>query len=208
MSFLDLLITGVLGYQAFKGWQKGFIRLCLELVALIFGLFQAIKHYQAVGTMLHIQFAWPLLLANVGAFLLLWGLIFLGLSLVAWGLDRLISFTLLVVFNKVGGLLLGVIKGAFILWPLLLILQSFQPEMLCTSNLAKFIPSQTILRLLPDFKALLFSKQTAVMPAFDGKVSRILGNTLSSRLSFFINGDGKAYIVPRNIGIVTGSLDG
>ena len=99
MVLLDLIITVLLGYQSFQGWQKGFVRLFFELLALILGLVEAMKNYRYVATLINQQWAWPVPVTNVVAFVAIWGVIFMGLSLVAWGLDRLINLTVLAVFK-------------------------------------------------------------------------------------------------------------
>lgn len=115
IPFLDLTITAMLAFFMYVGWKQGLPRLLLTLGALYTGFLLASVYYHLFAVMLaNIFKIWPDFTTDLIAFILLDAVV-TGLMLVLlinlFGHIEIMGRAM--VFGKVGGMLTGLVAGAF-----------------------------------------------------------------------------------------------
>jgi membrane protein required for colicin V production len=115
MSFVDILIWAVLLVFAVKGFSRGLVREVCSLLGLVAGGWAAFRYApylaEAVRPIIHLPHHVAVVLSFVFLFLLI-GLLFF---LVGHLLTVVFKIMLLGGINRVGGVLFGLMEGAFIL---------------------------------------------------------------------------------------------
>ena len=143
MIFIDILAIIIIIYNAISGIKRGLLQIVFDL----FGFY--------ISTMIALRFSEPFSLKiqelinaslphpKVIAFVAVWTVIFIAIMFFSTLLNRLFSFTIFSPFNRIGGLVLGALKGMCIVVPFLLpmvyfnlafaesslIVQSFRPQL-------------------------------------------------------------------------------
>ena len=129
-NWLDLVLVLALGMAAVRGYQRGFIVEICSLIALWLGAFAALHFsdrvaiwmgFEAQGTIL------PFLITFLGVLLLV--------HLLARALTTLIELALLGLANKIAGIVVALVRSAFVISIMLNILiaytqNSFPPQAL------------------------------------------------------------------------------
>lgn len=115
MTLLDLIIWLILIAFLVKGFMKGLIREVCTLLGLVAGGWAGFKYYLflagAFTPLIHL----PRTVAVVLAFLLIFLVIGLLFYLLGYLLTVILKIMLLGGVNRVGGMLFGLLEGAFIL---------------------------------------------------------------------------------------------
>jgi membrane protein required for colicin V production len=115
MSLVDVLIWVVLLIFAVKGFMKGMIREVCSLLGIVIGGWAACYYYIPFAAILRSHFHFPHSVALFFSF----GLIFVTSGLVFFFLGHLLTTFLKIIllggFNRIGGLFLGFVQGAFVL---------------------------------------------------------------------------------------------
>jgi membrane protein required for colicin V production len=126
MSYFDIIVGILLILAAFKGLKNGLIKELAGLTALILGIILAVQFSGAMAQFLSGFFHsghMPII-----AFIITFALVVIVVHLVAQLLHTLINAVALGIFNRILGLVFGVIKAGFIISILLLGLQVFGLE--------------------------------------------------------------------------------
>ena len=110
MTTLDLIIVIVLGAGAVVGFMKGFIKQVVSMVGLVAGLLVARALFGVVGEKLAVEAGMSATFGQIVAFLLIWIIVPLGLSLVASVLTKIASTVHLGFVNRWLGSGIGLIK--------------------------------------------------------------------------------------------------
>ncbi len=115
MNGFDILFLIVLALGAWKGWSGGFLREVLALIGVFLGLFVAYKLYEQVGFHIAPYINVKPTYANIIAF----ALIFIGVPvLLGWLaslLTKFMEWAGLESVNRLGGVIVCVVKYAVIL---------------------------------------------------------------------------------------------
>ena len=111
MNFLDIIIAIPLVWFMFKGWNKGLIVELATLLALVIGLYVALNFSYIVADWLNMEGKHVALIA----FLITFVLLIIAIYALGKLCEKLINLVLPKFINKVGGLLLGVLKVAIVL---------------------------------------------------------------------------------------------
>ncbi|MGQ1889445.1 CvpA family protein [Thermophagus sp. OGC60D27] len=126
MSYFDIIAGIILILSALKGLKNGFIKELAGLAALILGIIFAVQFSDVTGRFLsgffHSQYM------GIIAFLVTFGVVVVMVHLIAGLMHTLINAIALGLFNRLLGLVFGVLKAGFILSIILLGLDAFGIE--------------------------------------------------------------------------------
>lgn len=136
MNILDIVIVLILGYNAIKGFQKGFVRISFDLVGFFGGLFVAWQFKGSAMALIepYVQLS-PLILQSV-AFFMVWLSVIFASRLMCKIVQRVITITFLGPINILAGFGLGIGKGLCFVLPIVIALMSFQIKLLDDSIIA------------------------------------------------------------------------
>lgn len=115
MAIPDLIIAGLLGYGAWRGWQQGFIVVFINTVALIAAVLVSLKFLHQTTQWLETTTRQPQVVLPILAFGILFTLTFFGLKWLATLTSKSIKMTLLGAADRFAGALFSCLKMAFIL---------------------------------------------------------------------------------------------
>lgn len=126
MNYFDIIVGIILILALIIGFKKGLIIELASLVALIIGLFGAIKFSDITAQYLsnYINSDHIGIIAFIGTFIL----IVVAVHLVAKLVDKLVSAIALGAINRILGALFSLLKYAFILSVLVAVVESFDPN--------------------------------------------------------------------------------
>ena len=136
MNYVDVLILIPLVYGAFRGFHQGLLMEMSTLFALILGVFLSLKYAADVEVVLRDFVVLPESYSYYVAFALTFLLVIIVINLLGKLLTRLVDLVSLGIFNKVFGILLGIVKGALVVCVVL-----FMVNML--DRKYDFIPAKT-----------------------------------------------------------------
>jgi membrane protein required for colicin V production len=126
MSYFDIIVGILLILAALKGLKNGLVKELAGLAALLLGIIFAVQFSDRTSEFLsgffHTQYM------GVIAFLLTFVLVVVIVHLIAHVLHRLINAVALGVFDRILGLVFGVVKAGFIISIVLLGLEIFGLE--------------------------------------------------------------------------------
>lgn len=122
MSYLDIILIIPLLWGAYKGFTKGFIIQVSTLAALMLGIYGGIKFSESVSVYLqgYIDVSYRVLMLI--SFALTFLLIVIAIHFLAKVLEKFISLIALGFINKLFGAIFGLLKTAFILSVILIII--------------------------------------------------------------------------------------
>jgi len=123
-TLLDILLWGVLAACAVKGFMKGLVREVCALLGVVAGAWAAFTYYGYVSTALSGFIRLPQSVATPISFLLIY--IVLGVLFFFAGhlLTTIFKIMLLGWLNRFGGILFGLLQGAFLVCIALAVLTS------------------------------------------------------------------------------------
>ncbi len=128
LNLLDYIVLGILVLFIIQGFMKGFISSLAAIAALIVGIWAAIHFSNYIGALLNEHFhpsqKWLPVLAYVITFLL----VVIAILLLAKLAEKLINATGLGFLNRLGGGVLGIVKGVILVSVLILLLQLIDPK--------------------------------------------------------------------------------
>jgi membrane protein required for colicin V production len=115
MSLIDILIWAVLLIFVVKGFMKGLVREVCSLLGLVAGGWAAFKYYHFLAEAVRSFIRLPQHVALVLSFILIF--LVLGLLFYFFGhlLTVIFKIMLLGGLNRIGGVVFGLLEGAFIL---------------------------------------------------------------------------------------------
>lgn len=114
MKLLDLVILVFLAFFLYRGAKKGLIREIFGLIAVLGALFCAVVFVDVGVAVIKDVGEVPASLSLFISFLLIFISVFVVVWIVGAVLSKLIRLTLLVWFDRLGGLLIGLFKGVLI----------------------------------------------------------------------------------------------
>ncbi len=151
-NIFDLVIILLLAFSAYRGYSKGIIASAASLAALLLGVWGAIKFSSLMAgwlkTFIHTDEKIITWIAFAGVFII----VVIGVNLIAKALEGIAEMSALGFVNKVFGAAFSVLKTAFIVSILLVILNTlnwnfnfFSPQLkhdsLFYNPISKFAPS-------------------------------------------------------------------
>lgn len=123
MNWVDIGIIALLGVAVVLGFKKGLVQEIVGIVALVAAFFFALLfHPAAAGALLQAFPKLPAGIAPTGGFIAMFLAAFLAITLAGWLLAKIIKATPLDFADKLGGMTVGLFKGALVISILLLLL--------------------------------------------------------------------------------------
>ncbi len=112
MNWVDLIVLGVLALFGLRGYFRGLFREVLSLVGLVAGFIVAVRYDETVAALGRAYWnASPFILKGA-AFVALFFVVYFSFSLIGWLLHRSEKALFLQGLNRVGGITIGIGKGA------------------------------------------------------------------------------------------------
>jgi uncharacterized membrane protein required for colicin V production len=128
MSGIDIGIIVTLILNALFGLRKGFVRIVFDMLALGVGFFVGIQHYSEVSTFISYYLPLKSTYVSLVSIGLLWISVFVVLGVTGRIVNRLVMYSGFSLFNRFGGLFLGVVKGVFMAVPIIISVLFFNPQ--------------------------------------------------------------------------------
>lgn len=154
MNYIDLVFGLILVYSGYKGFSKGFVVYAASFLALLLGIFGAMKFSWFTAGILSRNFQINPDQTSLISFIVTFIAIVIGIHILARIADKLIKAVALGMINRILGLVFSIAKTAFIISIVLIIFTSLNDRM-------KIIPDQTIsesilFRPLTEFSRMVF----------------------------------------------------
>ena len=137
MSFIDIVLGGLILFGFVRGFMKGLFVEVASLVALIAGIYGAIHFSYFVGDFLANRLSWEEKYINLAAFTVTFVIIIIVVSLAGKLLTKVADFAALGILNKILGGVFGGLKIAIILGAVLVFFHR-------TNNAIGFVDEETI----------------------------------------------------------------
>lgn len=115
MNIIDLILLVLLSLFALRGYFKGLFRESFSLLGLFIGFMMAVRYDEPVAALWANYWEFPLIILKAITFVTLFFLVYFTFSLAGRLLHRCAKFLFLKAVNRVGGVVLGMGKGAAIL---------------------------------------------------------------------------------------------
>ena len=115
MSIIDPVLLVLLSLFALRGYFKGLFREGFSLLGLLIGFMVAVRYDEPMALFWSDYWRFSLILLRVLSFVGIFFVIYFTFSLAGWLLHRSAKFLFLQAVNRVGGIVLGMGKGAAIL---------------------------------------------------------------------------------------------
>ena len=152
MNYFDIIFILLFLWSAYRGIKKGFVVMAASLAALILGIWGAVRFSYFTFSFLSSHFELKTQYLSLIAFALTFVIIVILVHLIARLIEKLVEAVALGILNRIAGLLFGLIKTAFILSVILVVINTideklpFIPEehksnSLLYEPLSKLVPS-------------------------------------------------------------------
>lgn len=133
LNYFDVVIAILLLWSGYRGFSKGFLIMAASLAALVLGVWGAIRFSDLTAGFLIENLDFQGKYTALIAFALTFVGIVIGVHLLARGMDKLVKAVALGIVNRVAGLAFAVLRTAFLVSIVLVILNSIDQR-------APFIP--------------------------------------------------------------------
>ena len=128
MNYFDIIIAAILLYSAYKGFSKGIVIQAASLIALVLGIYGAIKFSDVTAEFLVSEFG----LTTEYLSLISFAITFVGIVIIVHLIAKIISKFMRAValgfIDRISGLVFGVLKMTFIISIILVILNNFNKK--------------------------------------------------------------------------------
>ena len=114
MNVIDIIILIILAWGAFRGFTKGFILQIITFIALIIGIWAALKFSDVMAEFLTRSMDITGKYLPVLSFILIFVLVIVVAHLIGMLLTRIFELVALGWLNRLGGIVFGILKMAFI----------------------------------------------------------------------------------------------
>lgn len=109
-NWVDIIVIAILTRSFFVGMQKGVVVETFKLLGVFFALLITFHYYSILARVLH----FPEGFGHILTYVLLWAIIVLDFKLLRDGLLLLVKVEAQSLFDKWGGLVLGLVRGLLI----------------------------------------------------------------------------------------------
>lgn len=128
MNYIDIILGLLLLVAAVRGFMKGFIYEVASLAALILGVWGGIHFSHSLADLIRHTFSWDPSYLRLLSFLIILLVIVVLIHLLGAVLSKIVDAVSLGFLNHTAGLFFGVVKAAFILSILLVLLDRFDRQ--------------------------------------------------------------------------------
>jgi membrane protein required for colicin V production len=120
----DIVVLAVIGILTIIGFWKGTVRQLFGLLGVVSGYVLALRYYQLCSKFLtHFHPG----IAKAISFIAICLVCIIVAHLIAWAVERFINISKLGFFNRVGGGVLGFLKGCIVITAVVMIFTTFLP---------------------------------------------------------------------------------
>ncbi len=123
-KIFDIAVLIILAFSAYKGFAKGLIASAASLIALVAGVWGAFKFSsftaQHISGWIDVSYKYM----NIIAFVITFIAIVIGIHLIAKALEGVANAAALGFVNKTTGAVFGILKGAFLISVLLIVIDA------------------------------------------------------------------------------------
>ena len=151
LNLVDFLIIVVIGYQTYKGFKKGLVRLVFDLLAMFLSVYIALNYFREGASLLeqylnlHGQFV------HILGFASIWASTFIAFSYIGKIVNKHVNVSVFGPLNILGGIIIGTIKATVFLAVFIVPLYAFGNNTVKNS----YIVSRTSPYLEPIIKDLI-----------------------------------------------------
>ena len=124
LNYFDVVISIFLLWSAYRGVTKGFLIMAASLAALVLGVWGAIRFSGLTADFLVEQFGWGTKYLTLISFALTFVGIVVLVHFLARAVSKLVKAVALGFIDRIAGLLFGVLKTAFIISIILVVINS------------------------------------------------------------------------------------
>ncbi|MGQ8337071.1 CvpA family protein [Sunxiuqinia sp. A32] len=121
MNYIDLILGVLLFIAAIRGFGRGFVSEVASLVALVLGIWGALRFSHLTGQFLVETFDFQSKYMGLISFFVTFVLIVVVVQLISHAVEKIIDSIALGFLNRLAGLLFGIIKTALILSVVLIV---------------------------------------------------------------------------------------
>jgi membrane protein required for colicin V production len=164
MNVFDIVVLTIIGILTIVGFWKGMVRQLITLAGLIAGYMLAVRFYGPCSLFLT---SFPPGVAKATSFIIIFLVSILIAHIIAWAVERLFAHSGLGFFNRVGGGLLGFLKGCIIIVVVVTVLTSFFP-----ANSRPLKGSYTYKHILPVIAVLKKVSREDIKAKYDEKIGK------------------------------------
>jgi len=125
MNSIDIVIVILILWGAINGFIKGFVIQSLTLVALVLGVWAGAAFYETIGNYLAQQFSVSVKIMQVVSFTLIFIVVLVAMHYISKLLTDVLGKSVLGKLNRIGGVIFGMAKMAFITSIFIVIIQKF-----------------------------------------------------------------------------------
>ena len=128
MNYLDIILLILLLLSALNGFKNGFVEELAGLVALILGIWAAIKFSAVLGGYLTDTFQCDVKYVNILAFIGIFIFVIILINIIGALISNLLKAIKLNFINRLAGLLFGALKGIIILSVFLVVINKIDQD--------------------------------------------------------------------------------
>ena len=128
MNSIDIAIVILLLWGGINGFIKGFVIQSLTLVALVLGVWAGATFYEVIGNYLSHWFSVSPKLMQIISFTLIFVAVLIAMYYISQLLTSVLGKSIIGKLNRVGGVIFGVAKMAFIISILIVIIERFDHQ--------------------------------------------------------------------------------
>jgi membrane protein required for colicin V production len=124
VNWVDLALIVVFSLFGLRGYFKGLFREVLSLCGLVFGFMIAVRYDERAAALAGSYGNFPPLVLKGAAFIVIFFMVYFAFNLVGWLLHRSAKALFLQTVNRLGGIAVGMGKGAALIAVLAFIVHS------------------------------------------------------------------------------------
>lgn len=124
LNVLDIVIMIPLGYAAFKGWKNGFMIEVSKFVAILIGVYIAIKYSDIAKNLLINQLDIHSSYIEYFAFIITLVIVVLAINILGKTLSKLLSAMALGLINNIFGVVFSLLKNVIILTVIIIVTEN------------------------------------------------------------------------------------
>jgi len=125
MNSIDIAIVIILLWGAINGFIKGFVIQIVTLLALVLGVWAGATFYETIGNYLSHWLSVGAKLMQIISFTLIFIAVLIIMHFISRGLTNMMGKSMMGRLNRIGGVIFGMAKMAFIISVLIVIIQKF-----------------------------------------------------------------------------------
>jgi membrane protein required for colicin V production len=134
MNFIDIIFAALLGYALYKGIKNGLFVELASLVALLAGIFVALKFSDFAKSIIENNVSWDPKYIKIIAFTLTFIAVVAAIHLLAKVLTKIADFAFLGWINKLAGAIFSMLKTILILSVVILLFEKINVTNMITSQ--------------------------------------------------------------------------